>query len=113
MISLRNPREIWSTLKNMFKATSEASIDAYLMEYQSIRMMRSEKIMKYVNRMRTLDNKLTVVGHVVSTAEKKLVLLRGLRAEFAVIAGVISATQKSVLDAIRIPVVQDAEYMKI
>lgn len=35
----------------MYKATSEASIDAYLMKYQRIKMEPTKKVMYFISRM--------------------------------------------------------------
>lgn len=45
--------------------------------------------MQYVNRMIELENKLTAVDHAVGDAEKKRIMLRGLRAEYVIIAVVV------------------------
>ena len=65
VINLRDPAEIWDRLKQMFKSTSEARIDAYLEQYQNVRMAPSEKIMTYVNRLNELENRLANIGHVI------------------------------------------------
>ena len=109
VISLRDPTKIWITLDDMFKATSAAMVDAYVAQYQKLKMRPSEKVMQYVNRMKELQNKLTAVGHTVDNAEKKRILLRGLRAEFAVTVGVIRATEKSVQDSVGLLVIHEAE----
>lgn len=51
--------------------------------------------MHHANRITEVENKLTSVVHSVTDSEWKRVLLRGLRAEFAVTEGVIRATGKS------------------
>lgn len=109
VICMRDPKDIWDTLSEMYKATSAASVDSFVVQYQSLRMQPSEKVMQYVNRMKELENKLMAVGHAVKDAEQKRVLLRGLRDEFAVTAGVIRATNKSLQEAIGLLVIQEAD----
>lgn len=67
--------------------------------------------MQYVNRMKELENKLTAVGHIVGEAEQKRVLLRGLRAEFAVTDCVIREMEKALQGSIRLLVIQEAEFV--
>lgn len=74
-------------------------------------MMPSEKVMQNVSSMTTLGHKITSIGHVVTTAEEKFVLLGGLRSEFGVIAGVIRATDKSDHDSICLLVIRETEYI--
>lgn len=108
VIRLRDPRIMWSTLSKKFNTTSEASIDAYLVEYQSIRMMPSEKIMQYVTHMISLENRMTAVGHVATAPDKEHDLLRRLNSEFAVTTGMILATEKSVQNSIGLLAIQEA-----
>ena len=112
VISLRDPKEIWHTLKDMFKSTAEASIDAYLSQYQNMKMRTSEKVMQYVNRLRELENKLIEIGHTLSDKDKRRTLLKGLRPEFSVTAEVIRATEKNIGQAISMLVVHEASLEK-
>lgn len=89
--------------------TAEASVDALAIQYQSLRMGPIEKVIKFVNRLKKDKNKLLDVGHLVSGAEQKRVLQRGLRPEFAVTARVICATEKTLQDAVGLLVIQKAE----
>lgn len=109
VIGLRDPKEIWDCLKSMHEKSSEASIDAYLVQYQGLKMKPTEKVLQFVNLMIELESKLAGVGHPLSDADKKRALLRGLRSEFAVTAGVIRATEKSFNDAVGLLVIVEAE----
>lgn len=100
VINLRDPKVIWEHLKDTFQATSKASIDTYLTQYQSMRMTGDEKVMSYVNRLKILENKLAEIGHIVDDDEKRRALLKGLREEFSVTAAVIRATEKGIGKAI-------------
>lgn len=57
LIGLREPSNIWKALKEIKKATAEASVDEMIVQLQTIRMGQSEKIMRYVNRMTELEKK--------------------------------------------------------
>ena len=62
----------------MHQAVSEASIDSYLTTDQKIRMKENERIIKYVNRLTQLENKLTGVRKPQDEKEKRRALLRDL-----------------------------------
>ena len=109
VISMREPDKVWTTLKNMFESSSQANVDGLLVTYQEITMHTEETVMQYVNRLVEMENKITSAGHTLSEADKKRVLLRGLRSEFAVIAGVARATDKTVQEAIGLLVVEEAQ----
>lgn len=108
VISMRDPKEVWDTLKSMFHTISEASIDAYLLQYQSIKMRPGEKVMQYVNRMTVIENKLATIGHAITSVEKKRALLRGLSEDFAITVEVIRATGKNFTEAVAHLVVHEA-----
>ena len=100
VISLRDPRTIWLRLEETYQKISRASIDAYLLQYQELRMATGEKIMEFVNRLQDVENKLIGIGQLLSEDDKRRCLLRGLRSEFAITAEVIRGTDKSISDAI-------------
>lgn len=104
---LRDPKEIWETLKNTIQSVSEASINAYLVQYQNIRMPEYEKIVRYVNRLREVQNKFAEIGHKPETDERR-VLLRGLREEFSITAEVIRGTDKKIENSVALLVVSEA-----
>lgn len=54
VISLLGPREIWVTLRDIYKITSAANVDSYVLQYQGLKMQPSEKVMQYVNGMMEL-----------------------------------------------------------
>ena len=58
VIDERDPTVAWRTLKKIRQAVSDASIDSYLTKYQQIRMKENEGIIKVVNRLTQLENKL-------------------------------------------------------
>ena len=56
--------------------------------------------MKYVNRLKEVENKLSEIGHVLNVEEKHRTLLRGITDEVAVTAAVIRGTDKRLTEAI-------------
>ena len=100
VISLRDPRTNWLRLEETYQKISQASIDAYLLQYQELRMANGEKIMEFVNRLQDIEKKLIGIGKLLSEDDKRRCLLRSLRPDFAVTAEVIRGTDKSIADAI-------------
>lgn len=94
VICMRDAKDIWNTLSEMYKNMTAASVDSFVVQYQSLRRHPSERVMQYMNRMKELENKLMAVGHAVKDAEQKRVRLSNLRDEFAVTAGVICVTNR-------------------
>lgn len=109
VITLRDPKEVWNTLKEMYKAVSEARVDAYLAHFQLMKMDPSETVMSYANRLTNMVNKLAAVGHSIPESDKKRVLLRGLREEYSVTVGVVRVTRKKFSEAIADLTTQEAE----
>lgn len=93
----------------MYKESSAASVDSFVFQYQNLMMKPSEKLIQYVNLIKNLENRLTAIGHAVGDVEKKIFLLRGLRFDYAVIAGVVRAMYKSLQDANGLLDIQEAE----
>lgn len=92
----------------MFEAVSSGRKDAYLTQYQSLKMEPDENVMLYVNMISSLENKLAAIGYEIPMDEKRRVLLRGLRDEFSVIIGVVRATNKTFEEAVAQLVTQEA-----
>lgn len=106
---MREPKDISYTLEKISKSSSEANVDAILVQYQQNEMTDDETNMKYVNRAVEVENKITAVGHKLDEADKKCVLVRALRSEFEIIAGVVRATSKTIQEAIGLLVIEEAE----
>ena len=109
VITLRDPKEVWDTLKKMYKTVSEARIDAYIVQFQQLKMKPTEKVMEYINRLSVIENKLAGVGHTIPSSDKRRTLLRGLRKEFPITAGIVKATDKDFNEAVAALVTQEAE----
>ena len=104
VIKLRDPYAIWKKLQQLFEKVSEARIDSYLVEFQSLKMPGFEKAMDFVNRLILIENKLAAVGHAIPVEKKRRVFLRGIRDEFSVAVQVIRSTgvsfEKAVADLV-------------
>ena len=46
---------MWGNLKKMYKTVSEARTDAYIAQYQYLKMNPTEKEMEYVNRLYVIE----------------------------------------------------------
>lgn len=68
------------------------------MQYQNLRMQHSEKVMKYLNLVKDLENKLKAVRKVVGDAEKNRIMICGIRVEYVVIVGVVCPTDTFLQD---------------
>ena len=112
VISLRDPRTIWLRLEETYEKISKASIDAYLLQYQELRMENGEKIMEFVNRLQDVENKLIGIGQLLSQDNQRRFLSRGLRPEFDITAEVIRGTDKSIADAISQLLVFEASHIQ-
>lgn len=98
--------DIWTTLKKMFKSSSDVSIDDYLAQYQSITMGPTEtnEIRKPAERARKQPRR---YRHNITVADKHRTLLRGLENNFAVTAEVPTATDKEISEAVAMLVVRE------
>lgn len=92
VITLRKPEEVWKTLKETFRAVSEAAVDAKVSQLQKLWMIESGPVIQYYNRIHNLVNELSEVGQKVTTLEKEQGILRGLQSKFYVTAPVIKTT---------------------
>lgn len=109
VIILHDTKLICNKLAMLFETATEANIGAYLVRYQSIQMKSNETVLQFVNCMREIENRFAAVGHVLTNAEKKIVLLQGLRQDFAVTVNVIRATENVLSDAIGLLVAHETE----
>ena len=108
VMTLRDPAEVWNTLKSTFQKVSEASVDAKLTRLQNLQMNADEKVVEYANRLDMLVNELASTGHKVSEDEKKRSLLRGLRNEFEITTQVIRVTEKKYAEAVALLIIQES-----
>ena len=92
VIKMQGPYSIWKKLQQMFEKVSEARINSYLVEFHSLKMSGSEKVMDFVNRLISIEKKLAAVGHAIPFKENRIVFLRGIRDEISVAVQVIRST---------------------
>ena len=92
IINIKEPSEVWEKLKDTYESVSKAHLDAYIAQLQVIRMKSTEKIMDLVNLIKTLENKLESIGHIVEPDETRRILLRGVREENSIYVQVIRSS---------------------
>lgn len=68
--SLSDPKCICKTLLDIYRAPSDASVDAYLGQYHSTKCFVNKSVMKFVNHIEDLENKLRAVSLIVSIGGK-------------------------------------------
>lgn len=56
--TMRCPRTVWRSLRNMFQSASQAAIDAKLTQLQSISLNNGENIVEYSSRLLGLNGEL-------------------------------------------------------
>lgn len=100
VITLRDPKEVWDKLKEMYQTVSETAIDAKLMKFQQMEMTKGETVIEFANRIESIVNELAAVGHIIREMEKKRAILRGLTTDFAVAAQVIRTGTKKYSEAV-------------
>ena len=73
--------EAWTTLHKIFSTTSRARIMQLRLEFQTIKK-GGDAMMEYILHMKTLTDKLTVVGEPISDWDQNLEILGGLSPEY-------------------------------
>ena len=100
VIDFEDPKAVWDTLQAQFNTVSNAAIESYLETHQTMKMRISEGVMTYINRLTTMENRLTAIGKPLLRDEQRRALLRGLLPEFANIADLIREMDKDRASAI-------------
>ena len=100
LIDLEDAKAVWDILRAQFNTVSNAAIDSYLETYQTMKMRISEGVMTYINRLTTMEYRLTAIGKPISLDEQHRALLKGMLPEFANIADQIREMDKDRATAI-------------
>ena len=103
VVGLSTSLEVWNTLEERFTSTAKANVLNLKMELQSIRK-GNETITTYLQRVKTVSDKLSAVGVHTDHEELLHVILKGLPKEYAPFAfairtrdGFLSLAKLSVL----------------
>lgn len=79
-----DPRTIWKKLSDANMSKCKASTHTLRNRLLNMTMEPSETVREYVNRICTIERKLSFAGKIVDVSDKKYSLLNGLRNEFEV-----------------------------
>ena len=109
VVNIEDPKNAWEKLQKTYESMSKAHMDAFVTQLQAIKMNATEKIMDFVNRIKTLENKLAAVGYTVDADEKRRILLRGVREEYSIPVQVIRSSGLEVDKAISDLIVSEAD----
>jgi hypothetical protein len=88
VVGLSTSLEVWNTLEERFTSTARANVLNLKMELQSIRK-GNETITTYLQRVKTVSDKLSAVGVHTDHEELLHVILKGLPKEYAPFASAI------------------------
>lgn len=70
VITLRNPKEVWEKLKEIFQTGSETAIDANILKFEQIEMTKGEVVIEFAKIIGTIVNKLAAVSDIIRWMEK-------------------------------------------
>jgi transposase InsO family protein len=88
VVGLSTSLEVWNTLEERFTSTARANVLNLKMELQSVRK-GNETITTYLQRVKTVSDKLSAVGVHTDHEELLHVILKGLPKEYAPFASAI------------------------
>lgn len=97
---VRCPEKAWNLLRTMFQAVLVVSMDAKLSSLLSIRLNKSEKVVRYSNRILDFANELLSAGYQLSEVEQKRALLSWLTFEIDVNAETANEAKHSYYEAV-------------
>ena len=63
---MRDPKAVWDKPRDTYKTTSEARVDAYVLQYHHTKMKLDETVMEYVSRLSEIESRLGAVGHTLT-----------------------------------------------
>ena len=89
VVSKSISQEVWNTLEERFTSTARANVLNLKLELQSIKKGRNEPVSVYLQRIKTVRDKLLVVGVQSDPEELLHVILKGLPKEYASFASAI------------------------
>uniref|UniRef100_A0A2N9HXP8 Retrotransposon Copia-like N-terminal domain-containing protein n=1 Tax=Fagus sylvatica TaxID=28930 RepID=A0A2N9HXP8_FAGSY len=100
--SLSTSQDVWNTLEERFTSTARPSVLNLKLKLQSIRK-GNESMNSYLQRIKTIKDKLSAVGVLIDNEELLHIILKGLPKEYAHFASAIR-TRDGVLSLERLSV---------
>jgi hypothetical protein len=89
VVGKSSSQEVWNTLEERFTSTARSSVLNLKLELQSIKKTGNESVSSYLQRIKTVIDKLSVVGVHSDQEELIHVILKGLPKEYAPFASTI------------------------
>ena len=101
-------QEVWNTLEERFTSTARSSVLNLKLKLQSIKKTGNESVSSYLQRIKTVRDKLSAVGVHLDQEELIHVILKGLPKEYAPFASAIR-TRDTVLSLEKLTVLLQTE----
>uniref|UniRef100_A0A2N9I2X8 Reverse transcriptase Ty1/copia-type domain-containing protein n=1 Tax=Fagus sylvatica TaxID=28930 RepID=A0A2N9I2X8_FAGSY len=89
VVGKSSSQEVWNTLEERFTSTARSNVLNLKLELQSIKKAGNETVSSYLQRIKTVRDKLSAVGVHSDHEELTHVILKGLPKEFAPFASAI------------------------
>uniref|UniRef100_A0A2N9I4T5 Integrase catalytic domain-containing protein n=1 Tax=Fagus sylvatica TaxID=28930 RepID=A0A2N9I4T5_FAGSY len=108
VVGKSSSQEVWNTLEERFTSTARSSVLNLKLELQSIKKSGNESVSSYLQRIKSVRDKLSAVGVHSDQEELTHVILKGLPKEYAPFASAIR-TRDTVLSLERLTVLLQTE----
>uniref|UniRef100_A0A2N9FUI2 Integrase catalytic domain-containing protein n=1 Tax=Fagus sylvatica TaxID=28930 RepID=A0A2N9FUI2_FAGSY len=108
VVGKSSSQEVWNTLEERFTSTARSSVLNLKLELQSLKKTGNESVSSYLQRIKTVRDKLSAVGVHSDQEELTHVILKGLPKEYAPFASAIR-TRDTVLSLERLTVLLQTE----
>jgi transposase InsO family protein len=108
VVGKSSSQEVWNTLEERFTSTARSSVLNLKLELQSIKKSGNESVSSYLQRIKSVRDKLSAVGVHSDQEELTHVILKGLPKEYAPFASAIR-TKDTVLSLERLIVLLQTE----
>ncbi len=108
VVGKSSSQEVWNTLEERFTSTARSSVLNLKLELQSIKKTGNESVSSYLQRIKTVRDKLSAVGVHSDQEELTHVILKGLPKEYAPFASAIR-TRDTILPLEKLSVLLQTE----
>ncbi len=108
VVGKSSSQEVWNTLEERFTSTARSNVLSLKLELQSIKKTGNETVSTYLQRIKTVRDKLSAVGVHSDHEELIHVILKGLPKEYAPFASAIR-TRDTILPLEKLSVLLQTE----
>ena len=112
VIGKSSSQEVWNTLEERFTSTARSNVLNLKLELQSIKKTGNETVSTYLQRIKTVRDKLSAVGVHSDHEELIHVILKGLPKEYAPFASAIR-TRDTILPLEKLSVLLQTEEQSV